>query len=83
MLGRLKMTVQECLDAYDSVMKDVFGSGWLHTHIGKPLDYLTKGEFYSAGQLEKVIKDLLRKRLPAGQNGEDAPLLDEANPCKM
>ena len=43
MLGRLKMTVQECLDAYDSVMKDVFGSGWLHTHIGKPLDYLTKG----------------------------------------
>jgi hypothetical protein len=83
MLGRLKMTVQECLDAYDSVMKEVFGSGWLHAHIGKPLDYLTRGEFYSAGQLEKVIKDLLRKKLPAGQSAEDAPLLDESNPCKM
>ncbi|OQD78862.1 hypothetical protein PENANT_c075G09643 [Penicillium antarcticum] len=83
MLGRLKMTVQECLDAYDSVMKDVFGSGWLRTHIGKPLDYLTKGEFYSAEQLEKVIKDLLRKRLPTGQNAEDAALLDDASPCKI
>ncbi|KAJ6118971.1 hypothetical protein N7471_013591 [Penicillium samsonianum] len=42
MLGRLKMSAQECLDTYDSVMKDVFGSGWLHKHIGKSLDYLTK-----------------------------------------
>jgi hypothetical protein len=83
MLGRLKMSVQECLGTYDSVMKDVFGSGWLHMHIGKPLDYLTKGEFYSAGQLEKVIKDLLRKKLPVGQNSDNVPLLDESNPCKM
>jgi hypothetical protein len=83
MLGRLKMSVQECLDTYDSVMKDVFGSGWLHKHIGKPLDYLTKGEFYSAGQLEKVIKELLSKKLPVEQNGDSALLLDENNPCKM
>lgn len=83
MLGRLKMTVQECLDAYDSLMKDVFGSGWLHKHIGKPLDYLTKGQLYSAKQLEKVIKDLLRKKLPAGQDVNNALLLDDDNPCKM
>ncbi|CAG7941661.1 unnamed protein product [Penicillium salamii] len=83
MLGRLQMSVQECLDTYDSVMKDVFGSGWLHTHIGKPLDYLTKGEFYSAGQLEKVIKKLLDKKLPVGQNAENALLLDEGSSCKI
>lgn len=83
MLGRLQMSVQECLDTYDSVMKDVFGSGWLHTHIGKPLDYLTKGDFYSAGQLEKVIKKLLDKKLPVGQNAENALLLDEGSSCKM
>lgn len=81
MLGRLKMSAQECLDTYDSVMKDVFGSGWLHKHIGRTLDYLTKGEFYSARQLEKAIKELLRKKL--GQKADNVLLLDESNPCKM
>ena len=83
MLGRLKMSAQECLDEYDSVMKDVFGSGWLHKYIQKPADYLLSGDFYSGEQLEKVIKGLLSKKLPAGQNADDALLLDESNPCKM
>ncbi|OJJ45838.1 hypothetical protein ASPZODRAFT_167556 [Penicilliopsis zonata CBS 506.65] len=83
MLGRLKMTVQECLDEYDALMKEVFGSGWFHKHIGKTASYIQKSEFYSAEKLEKVIKALLRKRLPAGEDPENALLLDNDNPCKI
>ena len=40
MLGRLKMTVQECLDEYKDLMGDVFGSSWLEDYILKPARYI-------------------------------------------
>ncbi|KAJ6011672.1 hypothetical protein N7451_003084 [Penicillium sp. IBT 35674x] len=84
MLGRLKMTVQECLDEYSALMKEVFGSGWFHDYVTKPTRYATTGAFYSAETLEKVIKALLRKKLPAGEDADNALLLDDKeNPCKI
>jgi hypothetical protein len=84
MLGRLKMTVQECLDEYSALMNEVFGSGWFHDHVTKPARYAATGAFYSAETLEKVIKALLRKRLPVGEDADNALLLDDKeNSCKM
>ncbi|CEJ54942.1 hypothetical protein PMG11_01228 [Penicillium brasilianum] len=84
MLGRLKMTVQECLDEYSALMSEVFGSGWIHDHVTKPARYAVTGAFYSADTLEKVIKSLLRKRLPAGEDADKALLLDEKeDSCKI
>lgn len=64
MLGRLKMTVQDCLDEYERLMEKVFGSGWVHIYLEKPFRYLTTDKFYSATDFEKVVKDLLSRRLP-------------------
>lgn len=77
------MIVQECLDEYEALMEKVFGFGWLHDYIGKPLRYWFTEKFYSATTFEKVVKDLLRRKLP-GKNPEDALLLDdESDSCKM
>lgn len=83
MLGRLKMTVQECLDEYKDLMGDVFGSSWLEDYISKPARYIKDKDFHSAAKFEEVIKKLLRKRLP-GKNPEDALLMDESqDTCKV
>lgn len=86
MLGRLKMTVQECLEEYSTLMEEVFGSGWIHDYGEKPGRYLTTGDFHSADKFEEVTKKLLRRRLPVDDSGvepEDALLLDDNNPCKI
>lgn len=83
MLGRLKMTVQECLDEYKDLMGDVFGSSWLEDYILKPARYIKDKDFHSAAKFEEVIKKLLRKRLP-GKNPEDALLMDDSqDACKV
>lgn len=76
MLGRLKMTVQECLDEYSALMEQVFGSGWLNDYGGKQVRYIATGDFHSAAKFEEVTKGLLRRRLRV-EKPEDALLLDE------
>lgn len=84
MLGRLKMTVQECLDEYKSLMTEVFGSGWFNDYFRKPGSYIWNKDFHSAEKFEKVIKSLLRRKLPGVKNPEDALLMDDSNDsCKM
>ncbi|OGM46186.1 hypothetical protein ABOM_004865 [Aspergillus bombycis] len=74
MLGRLGMSVDECIDAYKDFMKEVFTNSWWEK--AKNLTDATK---YNTSKLENVLKGVIEKRT---QNG-DEPLLDEGNLCKV
>ena len=76
MLGRLKMSVKECIAEYEVVMKEVFPAGaW------KTVRFARGKAFYDEKPLENAIKRIVAKKL----NDSDAKLLDEdeSNPCKM
>ncbi|KAI0842885.1 acyl transferase/acyl hydrolase/lysophospholipase [Hypoxylon sp. FL0890] len=72
MLGRLKMTVDECIQTYQELMGDIFCGS-------KYLGYLWRGDFYSAENIEKAIKKLIKQRI----DDEEAPLIDEDSKCKI
>jgi hypothetical protein len=63
MLGRLRMSVQECIDEYTLLSKAIFSE---RKHGSKDMFYAEK--------LEEAIKSVIRKRL--GDKAEDAPLVD-------
>ena len=79
MLGRLRMSVDECIDEYEQLSKEVFGD--------------QRGPFkkfmYDHARLENVIKRVLREQLGKNVSNNDlgseklkelenAPLLDES-----
>lgn len=76
MLGRLQMTVTECIAQYDNVMKEVFPETG---DVKKAFNLATHGEFYDSTNLEKIIKNLIKDKL----GDSDVDLLDEKGPCKM
>lgn len=74
MLGRLKMSIQDCIDSYNQVMKQVFPSvasgAWNALGLNR----------YKASDLEKAIRAVVLKKL----GNEEALLYDSSdNPCKM
>lgn len=74
MLGRLKMSIKECIDNYNEVMVKVFpkvvSGAW---NAGG-------GSRYEASKLEKAIREVVKKQL----GNEEALLFDSSdNPCKM
>jgi hypothetical protein len=76
MLGRLQMSIDECIAEYKDVMGKVFPAGaWKKTR------FLAKGEFYSEKPLEDAIQALVKRKL----KDSTAMLLesDEIIPCKM
>jgi hypothetical protein len=76
MLGRLQMSIDECIKDYEVVMKKVFPAGtW------KKWNFITGGEFYDEKPLENAIREIVNRKL----KDPDAVLLekDESNPCKM
>ena len=78
MLGRLKMTIDECIQQYTSVMGKVFPEGtWKKTR------FVTKGEFYDEKPLEDAIKEIVQRKL----GNSEAKLIDpdtvNENTCKM
>ena len=76
MLGRLQMTVAECIAQYDNVMKEVFPETG---DIKKAFNLAIHGEFYDSTNLENIIKKLIKDKL----GNSDVDLLDEKGPCKM
>jgi len=74
MLGRLKMSIDECITRYEEFSHTVFGGGkskWRWTWYG---------EFYDHQILENVIKEVVGKKL----GNENALLLEEGKPdCKV
>ncbi|KAB8225134.1 acyl transferase/acyl hydrolase/lysophospholipase [Aspergillus novoparasiticus] len=74
MLGRLEMTVDECIEAYNRFMKRIFDvAGWK-----KNSRLVWKGSRFSADNIEAVIKELIKERL----GDSEAPLLNEHSQCK-
>ncbi|KAL4247804.1 hypothetical protein ABKN59_007113 [Abortiporus biennis] len=72
MLGRLRMTVQECIDAFNEMAETIF------TNPFKDTDFLLTGAKYKASVLERAIKDVVASQL----DSEDAIMLDQDNKCK-
>jgi hypothetical protein len=74
MLGRLRMSIVECITTYQELMPKVFGTGTVSKHIR----FAAKGEFYDAKELENEIKRLIKEKL----KDENVLLLDDSDPCK-
>ncbi|KAJ4243526.1 hypothetical protein NW757_011165 [Fusarium falciforme] len=78
MLGRLQMSVKDCLDSYRKFMNIVFSAKrWTKASL------IATGSKWDASALERCIKDLVREQL--GRNPDEVLLLDEesAKTCKV
>lgn len=62
MLGRFRMTVADCLDEYENLGQRVFGKPRLISQRNVPIVPWPK---YSARGLEKVFRDVTRRRCEA------------------
>ena len=67
MLGRLRMSVTECIDAYVSMSEKVFG---------RPQNF-TQREKFDPQALEEAIKTIVRARV-----GDEDALLEDPIGCK-
>ncbi|THY96535.1 hypothetical protein D6C93_04726 [Aureobasidium pullulans] len=78
MLGRLRMTVDECIDAYLALMGPIFAPGWASwAPLGMKLNIRSK---YNTPELEKGIKKLVESKL----GNEDELLWDDRpDACKV
>ncbi|KAF9046654.1 acyl transferase/acyl hydrolase/lysophospholipase [Panaeolus papilionaceus] len=76
MLGRLRMTVDQCIDVYNDLSSKIFAAGIL-SQVGSGA---TTGARYSSQVLEDSIKAIVKKH--AGD--ADAPMLDpNQDGCKV
>ena len=74
MLGRLNMTIDECIKAYKDLSSEIFRQ----KHSYRPL---TGGARYSATNFEKIIKEFIHKR-----TGNSETLMMQTTPgehCKV
>ncbi|KAH0370527.1 hypothetical protein KCU65_g2571, partial [Aureobasidium melanogenum] len=77
MLGRLEMTVDECITKYQDFMTKVFTISWLKR---KAAEWHVGGDKYDAEILESCIKDVVKEKL----GDENAMLLDNREgACKV
>jgi len=78
MLGRLRMTVQECIEVFRNISRDVFGS--TPGLLSKVFDGARGKPFFKGERLEQVVKDILKAR-----GLDQDTLLKESrdSPCKM
>jgi hypothetical protein len=80
MLGRLRMSVDECIETYEDMMPKIFPIKKATGYMEKAGDWGHKvynlfkdGELYGHRILENEIQKLIEKKLP--KEGKDAPLL--------
>lgn len=80
MLGRLRMSVVECRDAYLELSKDIFRlKRGRFNKAGQVLDMLEGAGKFDAKALENAIKEVIR-----GRNlSEDSLLKDSEQHCKV
>ncbi|KAI7779480.1 hypothetical protein LA080_000763 [Diaporthe eres] len=79
MLGRLRMSADECIDRYPEMAESIFGNK-MHMTLGG----LARNR-YDATNLENVIKDIVLERLPEEEETEGSPNHQLASPedlCK-
>jgi hypothetical protein len=76
MLGRLHMTIDQCIEAYERLASQIFGDGALQ----KTADMITNGARYSASALESAIKEIVKQYT----GNEDTLMRDNSeNSCKV
>ena len=81
MLGRLKMSIEDCLRKYKDFMRVVFPD---KSSFWKGKDIIWSGSKWDAKPLEKVIKSLIEETLHT--DPEKVQLLDEqseGDSCKV
>jgi hypothetical protein len=57
MLGRLHMTIDQCLDAYKKLAEGIFGAGM----VKKANDARVTGARYSGEKLKTAIQDIVKQ----------------------
>ncbi|KAF9553084.1 phospholipase [Agrocybe pediades] len=76
MLGRLRMTIDECIAAYEKLAAKIFDAGL----IGKVIDGVTTGARYSKDALEEAIKEVMKQYT----GDPNAPMKDpKEDSCKV
>ena len=56
MLGRLRMTIQECIETYHTLSKAVFDESGLHQFV----NFAAEGHRFSIEKLEEAIKAVVQ-----------------------
>ncbi|KAI1377436.1 FabD/lysophospholipase-like protein [Hypoxylon crocopeplum] len=64
MLGRFRMTVEDCIHEYRTLLGKVFGRPRFFHHLNSGLPWCK----YNTGNFEKVIKDVVVRRVEKGRN---------------
>jgi hypothetical protein len=62
MLGRLKMSISECIHAYKSLSQTVFARHWSQNAIFKPLMAIGGRPWFSADDLKLATQNILEDR---------------------
>jgi hypothetical protein len=77
MLGRLKMTIPECIDVYTNLASQIFSAN----SVQKAWNFANTGAYYTKDNFEKTLKSLIAQKT----GNENAPMLDPDanNPCKV
>jgi hypothetical protein len=79
MLGRLRMTLDECEDAYLKLSKHIFKPKRRFGVAAKAADYLQANGRFDSKMMENVIRDVIR-----GMKHDEDALLKDADPrCKV
>lgn len=79
MLGRLHMTVDECIEAYEHLGKEIFDRP-LGGQLGRVIRGMAGSPFYDIGDLQEVIRFVMRKR----GIGPDEPFIEDGKvKCKV
>ncbi|KAM0274867.1 hypothetical protein ACHAQH_007792 [Verticillium albo-atrum] len=79
MLGRLHMTIDECLREYEKTSAVVFGNPVSQNRIRKLFKKVSTGSFYDVALLEGAIRDLLVQR---GKSADEM-FWEESPQCKV
>ncbi|KAG6865002.1 hypothetical protein C0991_005690 [Blastosporella zonata] len=77
MLGRLKMTIPECITLYTSLASDIFSANFLQ----RTKNIAMTGAYYTADNFEKGLKQIIKEKT----GDENASMLDPdpTNKCKV
>jgi patatin-like phospholipase/acyl hydrolase len=79
MLGRLHMTVDECIDVYEQLGKRVFGRP-VGGQLGRILKGMTSSPFYDIADMQECIRSIMKAKGLAA----DEPFIEKGSPrCKV
>lgn len=80
MLGRLHMTVDECIEVYERLGKEVFGKRLVGGQLGRIIKGMASSPFYDID----ILQEQIRKVLESEKVPLDEPFLESELPlCKV